>query len=272
MTFTASSASQPADGRKKTGVLEVPALAPAAVRMQGAISVEADEAGSDPSNPWLRPPPEVPAAASVKTADKPKQRGRPNISSEALPKKVDLPVLAGGFTLRPGAAENAQEQHDLIERAFPADHLEAEFAAEKEKERELEEPSTAPALPGWGSWAGEGIASKPVSAPPQQKPKPRADDRLQHVVLNEKRDKKAARHRLDAVPHGYGSREHYERALRQPLGKEWNTAQSHRALVLPRISVSAGQVIDPIKFSRKSYELLQAKTKKKQQPRAPLHL
>ena len=62
----------------------------------------------------------------------------------------------------------------------------------------------------------------------------------------EKRDKKAAQFTTAGVPFPFSSREQFERSLRQPLGREWNTAASHESLVAPSAVVAKGAVVDPI--------------------------
>jgi U3 small nucleolar RNA-associated protein 14 len=84
----------------------------------------------------------------------------------------------------------------------------------------------------------------------------RADAKLPGVILNEKRDKKVpvqawgcleraltrqcaqlAGHLLDVLPYPYTTREEYERALRAPIGKEWNPSGMHQKLITPAVRV-----------------------------------
>jgi len=62
------------------------------------------------------------------------------------------------------------EQKELLKEAFATqdDEIEEEFRKEKQELAEEDagltaqlEESRAPAMPGWGSWAGEGVQSKP---------------------------------------------------------------------------------------------------------------
>ena len=73
-----------------------------------------------------------------------------------------------------------------------------------------------------------------------------------HVIVSEKRNKKATHLTTAGVPFPFSSREQYERSLRQPLGREWNTGASHKALVAPAVKVAKGAVIDPIAMHRKA--------------------
>ena len=67
-----------------------------------------------------------------------------------------------------------------------------------------------------------------------------------------KRDKKAAQFTTAGVPFPFSTREQFERSLRQPLGKEWNTAASHKSLTAPSMKVVQGAVIAPIAMHNKA--------------------
>ncbi len=54
----------------------------------------------------------------------------------------------------------------------------------------------------------------------------RKDAKLQYVIISEKWDKKSSKYKAPSVPFPFDSRETYERALRQPLGREYNTGGS----------------------------------------------
>ena len=54
------------------------------------------------------------------------------------------------------------------------------------------------------------------------------------------------------MPFPFTSREQFERSLRAPIGREWNTAASHKALTAPSVVVAKGAVVEPIAMHRKS--------------------
>jgi U3 small nucleolar RNA-associated protein 14 len=54
---------------------------------------------------------------------------------------------------------------------------------------------------------------------------------------------------LPQLPPGFDNRVQYEKTLATPLGKEWNTVNSHKKLVQPRVNAKAGTVIHPAKFA-----------------------
>ncbi|KAI3427018.1 hypothetical protein D9Q98_006960 [Chlorella vulgaris] len=150
-------------------------------------------------------------------------------------------------------------QAELIGRAFAGDDVAAEFAASKaaEVEGELPKEEVPGVLPGWGIWAGNqrepqwAIDAKKKAA--QRKAAAaagRKDAQLQYVVISEKWDKKSSKYKTPAVPFPYDSKETYERAMRQPLGREYNTDASFRNLTRPALLKDAGVIIEPIRFSK----------------------
>jgi hypothetical protein len=66
-------------------------------------------------------------------------------------------------------------------------------------------------------------------------PLTRADSGKGHVIISEKRDKKAAKYLVKDLPHPYTSRAQFERSMDTPLGVEWNTRVGFQRGTLPRI-------------------------------------
>jgi U3 small nucleolar RNA-associated protein 14 len=109
-------------------------------------------------------------------------------------------------------------QQELLERAFVGGEQEADFEqakaelVEKEDKRALEKDMPKE-LSGWGSWTGKGVKT---SKRPSQfardleakrkkliaERKARSDDGLRHVLINEKKNKKAAVFEASSVPFG----------------------------------------------------------------------
>lgn len=163
------------------------------------------------------------------------------------------------------AASNAsRSQRELINRAFAADHitedqLEAEKNADASAQNEVDAEMAEMLLPGWGDWAGpqvqpsrrrqrllETLEKKKVARQQELLGK-RQDSRMKHVVINEKLNKKFAKYEAADVPYPYKTRQEYEAALRQPLGKEWNTTLMHKAVIQPKVKVKRGKIIEPIR-------------------------
>ena len=177
-------------------------------------------------------------------------------------------LVEGGSLLAP-----SQGQQRLLDEAFPEA---TEFAADKAAVLDREAPSgaeVAAELPGWGSWGGLGVQvdhraeerkRTAVEAREQmirEATVRRKDAALRHVIVSEKRDKKAATFTTAGVPFPFKSREQFERSLRAPLGREWNTAASHSSLVAPTKTVTKGAIIDPIAMHRKTAVTLESDRK-----------
>ncbi|KAI5850443.1 Utp14 protein-domain-containing protein [Morchella snyderi] len=156
-----------------------------------------------------------------------------------------------------GGGKAAQSQRALVRRAFAGDDVVAQFVEEKravvaaEGDRVVDER-----LPGWGSWAGEGLPQtqaqgaldarfvkvvKGVVAPERRK-----DRRLARVVVNEKRVKKNVKYHASALPHVFETKQQYERSLRIPIGPEWATKTTFQDATMPRVVVKRGVVVEPI--------------------------
>ena len=117
---------------------------------------------------------------------------------------------------------------------------------------------------GWGSWGGMGAkrdrraeerkrtAAEAREALLAEAAAKRKDAALRNVIVSEKRDKKAAQFTTAGVPFPFTSREQFERSLRQPIGKEWNTSASHTALTAPKLTRARGAAIAPIAVHHKT--------------------
>lgn len=90
---------------------------------------------------------------------------------------------------------------DLANRAFAGDEVVAEFEAEKEAiMSEDDEKMVDNTMPGWGSWAGEGISKRALKRNKGKvmtkkegiKRKDRKDAKMDRVIVNEKRNRKVS--------------------------------------------------------------------------------
>ncbi|CAG9464190.1 unnamed protein product [Pedinophyceae sp. YPF-701] len=150
-------------------------------------------------------------------------------------------------------------QRALIAEAFAGDDVAAEFAEAKRREAEEELPKieTPTVMPGWGMWSDQQREPAWMRRERDKAEKERADAlrrrkdaKLEGVVVSEKWDKKASKLWTPSVPFPFTSREAYERSLRQPLGREYNTDAGFRNLTRPAVLKSTGVIIDPLKFSK----------------------
>lgn len=146
----------------------------------------------------------------------------------------------------------------MIKEAFASDNVFTQFQAQKEAEIQADAPKEVDlTLPGWGSWAGQGLPApamgRVIKKVPGLDPKKRRDAQMKHVIIHEKRAKKVGKLMVDKVPFPFKSREEYERSLNTPVGKEWNPQTNYVSRIRPRIQVKVGSIIDPIKFVKKDY-------------------
>ncbi|KIW14112.1 hypothetical protein PV08_06893 [Exophiala spinifera] len=160
-----------------------------------------------------------------------------------------------GYT-SPSESENEQDDHAALANAIFAgpDEVEQDFAKEKKEVEEEEGDQVIDnGLPGWGSWAGEGISKKAqkrakgrsVTTVKGVSKDKRQDAKLERVIINEKRVKRNGKYLATELPHPFESRQQYERSLRLPLGPEWTTKSTFQDATKPRILTKQG-IIRPM--------------------------
>ncbi|CAL5872769.1 uncharacterized protein PFLUO_LOCUS7038 [Penicillium psychrofluorescens] len=145
------------------------------------------------------------------------------------------------------------KNHDLVKRAFAGDEVVQDFEQEKLDTIEDEGDKVVDnTLPGWGSWAGEGISKRQQKRQKRNlttvegvKADQRKDAKLQRVIINEKRVKKNTKYMASQLPHPFETKQQYERSLRLPLGPEWSTKEIYQSGTKPRVMVKQG-VIKPM--------------------------
>ncbi|KAJ3807425.1 Utp14-domain-containing protein [Lentinula aff. lateritia] len=149
-------------------------------------------------------------------------------------------------------ATNAFKQRELVARAFAGDNVVKEFEEAKSREIAMDAPTEVDTtLPGWGSWGGNGVrkgAPKPhlIKKIAGIDPKSRADYNKAHVIISEKRDKKASKYLVPDLPYPYTSKAQFDRRMQQPLGPEWNTRVGFQRGTLPKVVKKMGTIIDPL--------------------------
>ncbi|KAF9579562.1 hypothetical protein BGW38_004133, partial [Lunasporangiospora selenospora] len=103
-----------------------------------------------------------------------------------------------------------------------------------------------------GSWGGKGSKGRKNVVVKKAQPgdgvdaSKRKDAKLRHVIISEKRNKKAASYNVTKLPHPFTSWDQYEQSLRAPVGKEWNTNSTFQKMTMPRITTKLGKIIDPL--------------------------
>ncbi|KAI0640105.1 Utp14 protein-domain-containing protein [Trametes polyzona] len=146
----------------------------------------------------------------------------------------------------------AFEQRDLVALAFAGDNVVQDFADAKRREIAEDAPKEIDTtLPGWGSWGGAGTKKAPPKPHLVKKlagvdPATRADYKKAHVIISEKRDKKAARYQVKDLPYPYTSKAQFERSMEVPLGTEWNTRLGFQRATLPKVVTKMGTLITPL--------------------------
>lgn len=179
-------------------------------------------------------------------------------------KKAKQTAAAGAKT------DGKLTQEELVRRAFAfADEDEDEIAREKDQiasqdttAKKGAEIAKLVGMTGWGSWAGDGVkvsyrqqvreqqAKKLAEDTKKQVLASRKDSKMERVLINEKKDKRAAKFAVQDVPYPFTSREEYEMAMRNPLGSDWNTPASTNALTVPKIMKRAGVMINPLALTK----------------------
>ncbi|KAH9897707.1 Utp14 protein-domain-containing protein [Cubamyces lactineus] len=146
----------------------------------------------------------------------------------------------------------AFEQRDLVALAFAGDNVVQDFAEAKRREIQEDAPKEIDTtLPGWGTWGGKGAKKAPPKPHLIKKvagvdPASRADYKKAHVIISEKRDKKAAKYLVKDLPYPYTSKAQFERSMEVPLGTEWNTRLGFQRATLPKVVTKMGTLITPL--------------------------
>jgi U3 small nucleolar RNA-associated protein 14 len=128
-----------------------------------------------------------------------------------------------------------------ISEAFADDDVMQDFTREiEETERKKNKPDVGGV--GWGSWFGPGMDEKEEETPPAIF----TADKMPHVVFSTESNFKLAEHQVRDIPYGFTSAEQYERTLRQPVGRDFNTESSFKKMITPRVKTRAGVAIAPM--------------------------
>ncbi|THV07291.1 small-subunit processome [Dendrothele bispora CBS 962.96] len=221
------------------------------IQMNNVLSLAGEDAGADSSTTRTM-------AQGKKSGDKGKQKA---LSSAEVQQDTDEDSDANSeveeqertlLKSKKGQKLQAIEQRELVARAFAGDNVVKAFEDAKRAEIAADAPKEVDTtLPGWGSWGGAGTTKvKPKSHLIKKvagiDPKSRADYGKGHVIISEKKDKKAAKYLVKDLPYPYTSRAQFERRMEQPLGPEWNTRVGFQKGTLPKVVKKMGTVINPL--------------------------
>lgn len=159
----------------------------------------------------------------------------------------------------------AEEKLSLQQRAFAGDDVALAFEKEKADQAASEdEQEISTHLPGWGSWAGDGLSRsiKKSNARAKHnplfktklaggvKPEERLDKGMQNVIISQKGEegvvRKGKKYLASQLPHEFSTREQYERSRRMPVGSEWVTKGVHQRMTRPRVVVQKGRNVEAL--------------------------
>lgn len=146
--------------------------------------------------------------------------------------------------------DDAREQRELVRAAFVEGTQAEDFEEELETaERTKEEEAARDALKlaGWGHWTGAGVRPRKPPAPKKAGAETPARKKSR-VKVFEGASKVNAKFFVDKVPFPYMNPAQYERQMRMPSGPEWNTMQSHKDRIKPKVVVRAGAVVTPLQY------------------------
>ncbi|KAL9969211.1 hypothetical protein ACROYT_G021402 [Oculina patagonica] len=170
------------------------------------------------------------------------------------PKKI-FRIEDHGNEAEEGESDSLQQKRIDIRKAFANDDVVEEFVKEKSEIEDASKPKDIDlSLPGWGSWAGAGIKpsekKKKLFTKKADPAPPRKDKDLSHVIISEEKSKLFSKNQVSSVPHPYGSHVQFERSMRNPVGKHWNTGTTVNQLTKPRVETLIGTIIEPIKATK----------------------
>jgi len=219
-----------------------------------------DESGE--KNPWMN------LTGGTKMKRKAKKLEDAQVSSndpDVVVTEIDVDAVIEIQESKLEANSLLSKQKDIVEEAFAGLDVYKEF--EEEKLAIINEGDdaelTAQELPGWGSWAGEGVKmtkrqkwrlnKKKLEKEKELKERAakRKDAKLKHVIINENVNEKFEKYQLQQLPFEYGNARHYERSIAQPLGPEWNTLTIHSTLTKPAVVTKPGLIINPLEEPQK---------------------
>uniref|UniRef100_A0A4W5QT50 UTP14A small subunit processome component n=1 Tax=Hucho hucho TaxID=62062 RepID=A0A4W5QT50_9TELE len=193
---------------------------------------------------------ETDTQSATQQADKKRKRKKMIDPNEVLTKEAKVIKMP----LAPTAVEDVEgkeEQRVIIKEAFAGDDVISDFLKDKRKQEEAGRPKVIDlTLPGWGEWGGLGLQPSrskrkrfrvKVAPPP-----PRQDQKLPNIIISEKRDSSIAAHQVCQLPFPFENPTQFERTIRSPVGRTWNTQNTVQKITAPKVVTQLGAIIEPI--------------------------
>lgn len=138
----------------------------------------------------------------------------------------------------------------LISEALAEDDAVEDFAREKSEIIDKEKGKDVDSfLPGWGSWAGEGIKISKRRRNRFVKRAPdviRKDSEHSNVIISEKKDELLNKYLPKSLPPGTKDARTYQKKLSKATGSTWNPETVFKNLTEPKIVTKAGKIIMPM--------------------------
>ncbi|PKS11476.1 hypothetical protein jhhlp_003240 [Lomentospora prolificans] len=197
--------------------------------------------------------------SSIMIAENPTQTAKAKRGKSKSAGKASVQILEDGDEADSDEGEDldlplAIRDQDLIARAFAGDDVVAQFEQEKEELAEEQDDKIVDnTLPGWGSWAGDGVGKREqkrnkgrfLTKVEGVKKQDRLDAKLDRVIINEKKVKKNDKYLATQIPHEFESKDQYEGTLRLPVGADWVTKETFQGATKPRVIIKQG-IITPM--------------------------
>ena len=138
----------------------------------------------------------------------------------------------------------------LISEALAEDDAVEDFAREKNEIIDKEKGKDVDSfLPGWGSWAGEGIKISKRRRNRFIKRAPdviRKDSEHSNVIISEKKDELLNKYLPKSLPPGTKDARTYQKKLSKATGSTWNPETVFKNLTEPKIITKTGKIIMPM--------------------------
>ena len=134
--------------------------------------------------------------------------------------------------------QGPEEQMKLVEQAFELDDMDQVAAEEWARETNEKKEKEPKMRQGWGSWFGSGIRQRTTEQIPVHK--------VDKVIHNEDRDKRAAKYMVKQIPFPFKSCRQFDSVNKIPVSKEWNSNKVFQKQIAPEILTRDGEIIAPI--------------------------
>jgi U3 small nucleolar RNA-associated protein 14 len=146
-----------------------------------------------------------------------------------------------------------ETQENLVASLF-AGPVEETKPSKKQSAFKLDKPeNSADAIPGWGSWIGEGVKQRAYKRPKVTETESKATPQsaIVHMIPEETLREPLMKYQVKEIPYPYNSREEFEAATGHAIVPEWSSLSAHRDAIKPRVSARLGAVIPPIKLAKR---------------------